>query len=904
MSAIKYWAGRFRALFRSRQVHDEITEELRFHIEQRTQENIRRGMSPDQARREARLSFGHFTQIEEQGYGVRGGGWIESFLRDFRYGLRALHKSPGFTTVALLSLALGIGANTAIFQLLDAVRIRTLPVRDPQGLAEVKIGDNFGRRGSVYAYGQITNPLWEQIRDNQQSFSEIFAWGKRSYNLANGGEVRNAHAILVSGSFFDVLGVSPVLGRLFTPADDRRGCGSPGTIISYSFWQREFAGDSGVVGRKLSLESHPLEIIGVTPPGFFGLEVGQSFDVAVPICGEALLEGEESDLDNGTAWWLVVIGRLKPGWSMERATSQLGSISPGIFKASLPSNYPPESIQTYLTFKLGAFPAGMGSSQLRTLYSAPLVLLLVTAGLVLLIACANLANLMLARASAREREISVRLALGASRLRLLRQLMTESLLMALAGSLLGLGLARLLSGFLVSFLATNDDSTFVDLNFDWRVLGFTAGLAVLTCVLFGLAPAIRSARSDLGVMMKGIRAATSHRERSGLRKTLVIAQISLSLMLLVGALLFSRSLRNLLNLDPGFQQNGVLAASLDLSHLNLPKERRIAFRRELVDRLQSIPGVAAAASTDVIPMSGNSWSNNAWMESTNYSSAKEILFNRVSPAYFKTLQQPLLAGRTFSDQDIAAAPKVAMVNEEFARQIANGTNPVGKRFWRQRTPYEPETLYEIVGLVKNAKYRDLREDFPPTAFLAASQDPRPDLALRTVIRSSLPTADLVASVKNALAGVSPAISVDFDGLQPMIQRSLLRERLMATLSGFFGFLAALLAAIGLYGVISYMVARRTTEIGIRMALGADRTSVLTMILREALILIAVSLCIGTGLTLILTKAASSLLFGLKPHDPFTLTVALLLLAIIAIAASYLPARRATKVDPMVALRCE
>jgi len=509
---------------------------------------------------------------------------MQQLIQDLRFGVRMLLKNPGFTAVAVLSLALGIGANTAIFQLLNAVRLKMLPVRAPQELVQVSIGDMTKARGSFSSgYNALTNPVWEQIKERQQSFSGIVAWGRRDFNLAQAGEVRPAHALWVSGDFFNVLGVPPALGRVFTASDDSRGCSAPGLVISHSFWQREYGGDKSVIGRKLTLANYPFEIVGVTPASFFGLEVGRSFDLALPICAEAIVNGKNSRLDSGTDWWLLVTGRLKPGWSLSQANAQLQSISPSLFETTLSANYPPVSVKDYLSFKLEAAPVGAGYSLLRENYERPLWLLLGIGGLVLLIACANLANLLLARASTREREMAVRQAVGASRGRLVRQLLVESLLLAIVGTALGAWLAQMLSGSLVSFLSAGDETLFLDLAPDWRVLGFAAGIAALTCVLFGLTPALRATRLEPGAAMNASgRGLTASRERFSLRRALVVFQVALSLVLVAGALLFSRSLNKLLRVDAGFQQEGILITGAGFQRLNLPPERRLAFRRELL----------------------------------------------------------------------------------------------------------------------------------------------------------------------------------------------------------------------------------------------------------------------------------------------------------------------------------
>jgi putative ABC transport system permease protein len=904
---------RLRALLRKGEVECELDEELRSHLEREIEQNIRHGMSREEARDAALKSFGGLEQAKERCRDARGVRVIEELWQDLRYGLRMLRKNPGFTIVAVLTLALGIGANTAIFQLFDTLFLRTLPVPKPQELAEVRIVDSTGLRGIVGSSSpSLTNPIWEQMRDRQRAFSSIFAWCTDGFNLAMGGEWRTARALWVSGDFFNALGVNAFLGRVFNAADDQRGCGAPGAVISYEFWQREFGGEAGVIGKRLTLEYYPVEVIGVTPPGFSGLVVGRTFDVSVPLCAASLLRGGSNRLTSGTTWWLTVMGRLKPGWSFEQATGHLQSISPGIFETTLPPNYPALDVKDYLSLKLAASPAGTGFSSLRKTYKRPLWLLLAIAGLVLLIACANLANLMLARASARGREIAVRLALGAPRGRLIRQLLTESLLLAGIGAALGVLLAQALSRFLVSFLSREGDPLFVVLQANWRVLGFTMGLAMMTCVLFGLAPAIRATRLAPGEVMKaGGRGMTAGRETFSLRRALVVLQVALSLVLVVGALLFSRSLGKLLTLDTGVRQDGILITVLDLIRLNLPVEQRRPFKRDILDRLRAIPGVNSAAYAGIVPMRGDySSTNSVWMDGDDRKRQRESSFSRVGPNYFKTMGVSLLAGREFDDRDNLSSPKVAIVNESFARRFingangANGVNPVGSRFWVDATLYEPATLYEIVGLVKDTKHNDIREDFLPIAFLARPQFPDNGVYDQILIHSHLPMSELVAAVKRTVGEVSPEIGFWFQDYRTEIRESLLRERLMAKLSGFFGVLALLLASIGLYGILSYSVADRTNEIGIRMALGAERRDVIWLVLREALLLVLAGAAAGMPVVWAVTRLVSAMLFGLKPTDPLSLSLASLVMLAVAAIAAYLPARRAARVDPMIALRYE
>jgi predicted permease len=879
----------------------ERAREIRGYIEIETDENIARGMPPEEARSAAHRKLGNEVLVREEIYSMNSIGFLETFWQDLRYGARSLRLNLGFATIAIASLTIGIGANTTIFQLLDAIRLRSLPVKNPQQLANVHIANREWSSGSFSSsYPQLTNPLWEQLRDHQQAFSGIAAWSDMGFNLARGGEAREANGLFVSGDFFNVLGVAPVLGRVFTSADDRRGCAAAGAVIGYAFWQREFGGDPSAVGRTLTLEGHPFPVIGVTPASFFGLEVGSRFDVAIPLCAEPMVRGGPSYLDMRHEWWLASIGRLKPGWSLTQASAHLNAISPGMFEATMPIGYGAD-MKDYLTLKLGAFPADKGFNSINSGSADPLLILMASTGLVLLIACANLANLLLARASAREREIAVRLAIGASRARLVRQLLSESLLLALIGTVLGALVAPGLSKILLALQAES-----FDLTPDWRVFAFLGCLAVATCMLFGLAPALRVTRTEPGAAMKaGGRGNTSTREGFGLRRLLVVSQVALSMVLLVGALLFVRSFRNLIAVNPGFRQDGILEAALDPRRLNVPQEQRIPLRQEIIRRVRAIPGVDAAADASVIPLSGGSWTMAVRVSGAQSSEGGTSKFDWVGPEFFKTLEIPVLEGRAFDEHDTAHSPSVAIVNETFARKLLDGRDPIGRTFRNVAEPGYPETIYQIVGVVKDTRYQQLRESQQAICFVPSSQYPLGSGPFAQIlIRSNVPLAALTEQVKSTIAGVSPDIVIYFSVFKTMIRDNLADDRLMAMLSGFFAALAMLLAMIGLYGVMSYMVVRRRSEIGIRMALGANSGDVSNMILREAGVLLAVGLGIGTGLALAAATAAGALLFGLKPNDPATLGTAVAALATAALGASYLPARRAARLDPVEALREE
>ena len=830
---------------------------------------------------------------------------MTSFWRDLRHAFRFLRLSPGFTFVAVLTLALGIGANTAIFQLIDSIRLRTIPVKNPQELGTIRIADRQWGSGQFSSqYSQLTFAMWEQIRKRQEGFAEIAVWSDQRFNLATGGEVRKAKGIRVSGDFFHVLGVEPILGRLLGPEDDQPGCAASAANISYAFWQRNFGGDPSVVGRRLTLDGNSFQVIGVTQTGFNGISIGDTYDVAVPVCVEPILSPRNNRLTLRHAWWLATIGRLKPGWTVARANAQILAVTPAILQETIPPVYDAEGTKKYLEYKLGAFSASTGFSELRSDSETSLWLLLGISGLVLLIACANLANLMLARASARERQITIRRALGATRWRMVRELLSESLLLAAAGSICGLFLAFAISRMLVAFISTQQNPIFLDLEMDWRVLAFTTALAALTTISFGLAPALRATRAEPATLLQsGSRGSTGGRERFSLRRILIVSQVGLSVVLLMGALLFVRSLRNLTTLNVGFQQTGILVTSVDFDRLHLPGERYTEYKRDLVKRVQAIPGVESAANAMLVPFGGSSWNDDVINEGSDQD-AGVAWINYLGPGYFKTVGTPLLAGRDFDDRDTGTSVKVAIVNQAFVRKILKGADPLGKRFRIHEPPGKPRPLYEIVGVTGDNKFQNMHEEFLPFMYFPATQQEKPSPDDMILIRSSLPLTGLMASLKQTIADVNPSIDLEFLVFKTRIQNSLLQDQLMATLSGFFGFLAALLAAIGLYGVMSYMVIQRTKEIGIRMAIGAGRSDVLRMILREAALLTVTGLVFGTGLALAAAQAAKSLLFGLKPRDPLTLVMAVVTLSAVAALASFLPAYRASKLDPLTALRYE
>lgn len=832
---------------------------------------------------------------------------LEGVGQDLRHAVRILRAKPGFTAVAVLSLALGIGANAALFQLLNALLLRSLPVRAPQELVNISLAGESGRNGHFEdSPNDFTYPQWEQIQLHHEPFTNVLAWGPTHFNLARSGEVRNVDAMFVSGTFFQTMGVPALIGRTFTPGDDHRGCGSAGAVISYGFWQREFGGTAAALGREIQLDGHAFPIIGITPQEFYGIEVGKPFAVAIPLCSQAVFS-ERSFLDRRDAWWLGMMGCLRPGVSLAGARSYLESVWPGILRSTISPNYRPETVKEYMRLKIHAQPGGTGYSSLRSKYEDPLVLLLSIAGLVLLIACANVANLLLTRATARQREIAIRLAVGASRARLIRHMLTESLLLAMLGSAAGIILAQWLSRYLVAQFTTRYFALSLDLSLDVRTLAFIAVLTIIVCLLFGLVPALRATATEhAGDIKAAGRGLTASRERFAVQRILLVSQICLSLVLLVASLLFVRSFRNLITLDPGFRESGMLIVDAGPITPPISTATRYALRRRLLERVRGIPGIDAAADVRDPPLYGGYWNDDIGVDDGPEKGSTGLLanFNRVSDGYFRTMGTPLTAGRDFNDYDTLHSPGVAIVDQTFVTRFLHGHDPIGKRFHVEVGVGEAPRSYQIVGLVKNAVYADLGDKREPTVFVSAAQDPEPRVTATLVVHSNLPLFATVSSLRRTLLEVNPDLTLEFHPFKELVHDSVRREDILAKISGFFGLIAALLATVGLYGVFSYIVTQRRNEIGIRLAVGADRRRISRMIFRESAILFAAGTLAGTILSFAGGRAAKSLLFNLQPNDPLTILCAIVALGGATLLATTLPAYRAANVDPMTVLRDE
>ena len=824
-------------------------------------------------------------------------------VHDLRLAVRALRATPVVSLVAALSLALGIGANTAIFSLVNSLLLRALPVREPSRLA--LITDDSGR-----GINSWTNPIWEQIRSRPDLYDGAFAWSTTRFNLSAGGETQFVDGIWASGGIFDTLGVPLMLGRPFTAADDVRGGGPDGpvAVISHAFWQRRFGGAADAIGQRLLIERVAVTIIGVTGPDFFGPDVGRAFDVAVPIGIEPLFRGKESWLDRRSYWWLTVMARLKPGQSVDAGTAAIRAIQPQIREATMPPDWGADSAQ-YLKEAFTLVHAGTGNSGLRRRYERPLLTLLVVVGLVLVIACANVANLLLARATARRHELGVRVALGASRWRLARQLLAESLVLAATGATAGMLIALWAGPLLVRQLSTQTNAVFLDLSLDWRVLGFTIAVTVATALIFGTAPALRaSGVAPMDALKEHGRGASSD-SRANLASSLVIAQVALSLVLVVAAGLFMRTFSSLAGLHLGFDRDRVLLVSIDAQRTEIPPADRLATYERIRQSVLAVPGVASAAASFVTPVSGNTWNNRIEVSGgiAMPERQRQSNFNAITPGWLTTFGTPLVAGRDIGTGDRKGAPPVVLVNETFAKKFLNGANPIGHTLTIGAGGPYAEPPREIVGVVADAVYRSLREPVPATMYVPLAQfnerrDPAPP-SMAVSVRSTTGSPALLArSVSAAITGVNRDLALTFRPLADQVNASLTQERLVAMLAGFFGALALLLAGLGLYGVTSYAVTRRRTEIGIRMALGAAPGGVVRLVLSRVTLLVGIGVVVGGAVSLWASRFVETLVYGLEPRDPATFTIAAVVLAVVGAVAGWLPAQRASRIDPAEVLR--
>jgi predicted permease len=822
------------------------------------------------------------------GFTMRGGLTV-----DWRDAWRSLRSAPLVTVFAVVSLALGIGGVTALFSILNSLALKPLPVRDPAGLV-------------IFADSSWTNPIWENVRSRRQVFAQdAFGWATTQFNLSSTAAADMVEGLYASGGMFDLLGVPAVVGRTFTEADDVRGGGpnGPVAVISFGMWQRRYGGAPDVVGRSVSIERVPFTIIGVTPKGFFGPDVGRSFDIAVPLGSEPVIRPGSDVLDGRTTWWMNIMARLKPGQTAEQATALLRAIQPQIRQATMPAGR--EDMRTgYLTDPFTLTPAPGGRSPWRARYEQPLTAILVVVGLVLLIACANVANLLIARASTRRHELTLRLALGASRWRIARQLLVESLWLAAAGAAIGTWLARWGSRMLVAQLSSAAATVDLDLALDWRVLGFTMLVSVAAALLFGVAPAWSVSRLTPNEVLKEHGRNGGLDRRAGLRHASVVMQVALSLALVVAAGLFARTFVALQTRDLGFHRHGVLLVTANISRNPVRGDAQLALLARLEAAVRNVPGVSAAAMSYTTPVARAGRNTMVAVPADSPLSRRERMswVNLVAPGWFDTMGLRLTGGRDFDTHDKAGAPLVAVVNRAFARRFLPGIAPVGAEVSTEEPGPGHNPRYQIVGVVEDAIYRSLRAPMEPTMYLPYAQEEPGSAATIAVRASAGSSATLAGSISAAIGKEDPSAVLSFRSLDDQIAAAMTQERLVATLAGFFGVLGLLLAAVGLYGVTSYAVTSRRAEIGIRMALGASASGVVTMVLRRVAWLVGLGIVLGAGMSIWAAKFIKTLLYGLDARDPTTFVAAAALLTLVATVAAWLPARRASRIDPMRVLR--
>jgi macrolide transport system ATP-binding/permease protein len=898
---------RARALLRRTAVEKEMDDELRFHLSLQVEKHLAAGLNRDQAERQARLDLGGMEQVKEECREARGVTVLETILRDLRHASRGLRRSPGFAAVVVLSLGLGIGGNTAIFTLIDAVMLRMLPVEDPQHL--LLLARNQGGDVSPgFTYQEYT-----QLRDDGRFFTALAAYAPARLRVSvDGGNEPTAAGQLVSGRYFGVLGVRPIAGRAIGPEDDRIPDAHPVAMISDGYWKRRFAREPGAVGRTISIGGRRFTVIGVTPPEFFGVEVGAAPDLFVPLMMQpTVLGASENLLVNPIlrTTWLRTLGRLRPGVS----AAQVSALEPVLARVNTVQGgkRPPPGMRALPPERLTLLPAATGFSELRQQFSQPLLILLAMVAVVLLISCANVANLLLSRAATRRQELSMRLALGASRGRLVQQLLVESVLLALLGGACGLLFAAWASRLLVAFMSAGRTPIVLDLAPDPRVLAFTAIVSVATGILFGLAPAWGASRIDLGAAMKAQPRLVGGQASARAGRALVVSQVALCVLLLFGAGLFVRSLQKLDAQAAGVARESVLVVRVEprgSNQRNAPgtSSRLDRTYRDLLAGVRTLPNVRAASLASDTPTSVVRFRSPIKLPDGTLFPLNRLM---VYPGYFQTLGLPLLAGRDFEERDlqVVSPPLVVVVNEAFARKAFPGESPVGKRLLTSMGG----SFYpcEIIGLVRDTRLSQLRGEPLPLAYQPFLQTSTGRGQMVLHVRSAGPPAALMAGIRDQVQRMDPALPLfEVHTLAQEVDGALVRERLIATLSGFFGALALLLACVGLYGVMAFAVEQRTGEMGLRMALGARRGNVVWMMMRQALLLVVFGLLLGVPAALVLGRVTASqiagLLFGLQSTDPETIAAAVLVMAAAATIASYLPARRASRVDLMVALRSE
>ena len=886
MRHLRLFRHRLRSLFRRKAVEDELNRELSLHLEQLARENIKSGMNAQEARRAAWREFGSPGLVKDQCRDTRRVGLLEDLVKDLGFASRLLARSPGFTLTAVLSLALGIGANTAIFSLVDAVLLRLLPVERPRELVFLHGAGPEGTSGAP------PYPCFERIRDETSSFAGVAAFATDELRVEVDGAIEQVFGQVASGSYFGVLGLKPAVGRLMTMEDERLD--PPVAVIGYRYWQRRFAGAPDAIGKTIISGNRAHTIVGVMPAEFWGLEPGRHVDVTLPI---TLNRGGLANPDRS---WFQVIARLLPGVSVKRATVEASTI----FRSFLEDRDRSTEVRANHVYRVELAPASRGLGGLRSRFSRPLYALTLVAGIVLLIACVNLGNLLLARGSMRAREFAIRVATGAGSGRLVRQLLTETLLLFVLGATAGLLIAYAAIQGLTGFFAIGRRPILLDVNYDWRLALFAAGVTLVAGLLTGLWPALRALRTDPRAAMKDGETRLAGSRRSGAAARLLLAgQVALSLVLLVSAVVFVKTMANLRAVDLGFSEKHVLTMSLDpFLPGDASAEAREQFWARVLERVRGLPGVRAASLSVLTPLSGRDTGRYVSVRGIQPRSEQDqmVHLNHVSEDYFQTFGIEIVAGLAFTRNDTKPAPKVAVVNEAAAKFYFRGRDPIGETLG-----FGDAGVYRVVGVVRDHKHKSVREEAPRFAFVPLWQPLDGISRITLAVSSSQPPASIAAAIAQEVRAIHPNTLVsDVIGVQEQIDATLVSEQLLSTLAIGFAALALVLAAIGLYGILSYAVARRSAEFGVRMALGAPPTRIAWDVARQVLLQVGAGIAIGLPLALAAARAAEGLLFGVTPTDFGNYLLSAAVLVVVACVAAWLPARRACSINPTEALRRE
>jgi len=903
-------ARRIGMLLNRSRFRDDLDAEMQLHIDLRRQQQEERGLGEDDAHAAAKRRFGNAASLKERSHSAWGWSWLESLAQDTTYGVRSMLRSPGITAVALLSLALGIGANSAIFSLMDAVMLRSLPVTDPGrllllGLAKDDgITDGFGET-DLYSY-----PVYRRFQQQTHTFSSVaavFSLPNDAHGLVADRTLQEPiHVRLVSGTYFDTLGVQAFAGRMLTDEDDNSEGNHPVAVASYSWWTRSLSRDPAVLGKQLRIGTAVFSIVGVTPPDFFGTEVGDSPDLWIPLSMAKAVPPHWGSYTDSYTESLYVFGRLKPGVTVEQATTDANLFYQQTFSQLLDGFHGGTPKQTYAArlqkIHLPLTPMATGLSELRREFSKPLTVLMAVVALVLLIACANIANLLLARSTARARELAVRQALGAGRFRIARQLLTESLLLALAGGALGVAFASAASRLLLRMASEGPEPMPLNVSVNTPLLLFSLAVTITTAILFGTVPAFRATRIELTDALNAGRSTSSTSAKNPMAKALVVTQVALSLVLLTSAALFLRSLIMLNQVDTGFNKRNVLLLRTDESSAGYKEDdpRLALLHRQVEEQVCALPGVQAA-SYSFFTFHEGSWNSPVYVQDFDNYTHVSVQHNIVGAGYFATMQIPIVAGRSFGPHDTAASPKVAVISERMARTMFPSGSPIGRHYGTGGPQHAGEI--EVIGVARDVKYDTLDEKATTLDYYPYAQ--YPGYLNDFEVRYSGDLGAVSSAVQRTIHNIDRNIPIDrITTLEERIASTNTDQRLEAQLCTFFALLAAFLSSIGIYGLMSYLVSRRTSEIGVRMALGAERGDVLWLVMREIALWVLYGIAIGIPVTLEGSRFVSSMLFGLKGNDPASLIAACSLLLTVTVLAGYLPARRASRLDPAMALRRE